>query len=129
MSDIRKIMESLDQINEDSSEREEFEDIITQIEELTNAALQMTPSNEQQRARSYWYGHIMTAIGSEMYGRSMYSMRDTLASFENEGLEKAAQELDAYMDENPDADLQKVAALIASKHGVDVDELDEYMNE
>lgn len=59
----------------------ELEEIAEQIEELTSQAVSILPSGSiiKERATSYWYGHIMQALGSESYGRTFSTtIRDTI---------------------------------------------------
>lgn len=64
----------------------EFQEAMETIMEQAEHAFSMLPSGIiQDRARSYWYGHIMSAVGSESYGGgSSTSMQDTLAELQAE---------------------------------------------
>ena len=71
------------QINEGTGQgiAMELEEIAEQIEMLTDQALSILPNGStiKERARVYWYGHIMQALGSDSYGRSFStSLRDTI---------------------------------------------------
>ncbi len=50
-------------------------EITEEIRELLQEAMDL----DRERARSYWYGHILIALGGEhgYMGRSMCSMTDT----------------------------------------------------
>ena len=72
-------------LSEDQDVVMEFEETIEQIAELTQHALDMLPRGIiRDRARSYWYGHIMSALGSDEYGSgSATTMRDTWEELQN----------------------------------------------
>jgi len=77
-------------------EIERFEEIIDEIEELTNEALECVPRGMvKERAEAYWYGQIMAALNRGGYERgSMHSMEDTLKELESgEANESKAREL------------------------------------
>ncbi len=58
-------------------------EITEEIRELLQEAMDLVRENgtdlDRERARSYWYGHIVIALGGEhgYMGRSMCSMTDT----------------------------------------------------
>ena len=73
-----------------SEDKERFEEIIGEIGELVEEAISLLPDSDVYRnggypvlvdkAKSYWYGHIKTALDDdhEFIGRSMCNMQDTL---------------------------------------------------
>lgn len=64
----------------------EFQEAMETIMEQAEHAFSMLPRGIiQDRARSYWYGHIMSAVGSESYfGGSSTTMQDTLEELQDE---------------------------------------------
>jgi len=69
------------------SSRDRFEEIIGEIKELLNEAIDLVPEGFARcRAQSYWYPHITTALDDdhEYMGRSMCTMQDTLEEFDEE---------------------------------------------
>ena len=67
-----------------SEEQERFEEIIYEIGELVEEAISLLPDSRiVDRAKSYWYAHIKTALSDdhEFIGRSMCNMQDTLEEF------------------------------------------------
>ena len=64
------------------SDTARFEEIMNEIKELTEEALDLTPPAERAPARAYWYPQLLQAVDSdnEYLGSSMCSMRDTLKS-------------------------------------------------
>jgi hypothetical protein len=58
-------------------------EITDEIRDLLQEAMDLVRENgtdlDRERARSYWYGHILIALGGEhgYMGRSMCSMTDT----------------------------------------------------
>jgi hypothetical protein len=71
---------------EDSEGSERFEEIIEDVKALIKEAYKLVPSNLKQRAKSYWYGHIISAIDDdhEFMGRGSYTMKDTLDDLKGE---------------------------------------------
>lgn len=64
-----------------------FEEIKDQIKELIDEAIDLVPSSGvKERARSYWYSQIVTALDDdhEYMGGSMCTMEDTLNEFDEE---------------------------------------------
>jgi len=69
------------------SSRDRFEEIIGEIKELLNEAIDLVPEGFARcRAQSYWYPHITTALDDdhEYIGGSMCTMEDTLNEFDEE---------------------------------------------
>ena len=67
-----------------SEDKYRFEEIIGEIKELLEEALDLVPDHERLRAETYWYSHISMALDenhSYMSG-SMCSMQDTLEEFD-----------------------------------------------
>ena len=64
-------------MNED---QQRFEEIINNIDELMEEAINIIPENMVARAKSYWYAHIMCAVSDnhEFLGGSMHHMQDCL---------------------------------------------------
>lgn len=106
MSDIRKILEHVDQaqapdievdeiietvIYEDEDPASELADIKDQIKELVMYAMDIVKqtvgydSSEYERAKRYWYGHIITALDddNDFMGGSMHSLQDTIDELRN----------------------------------------------
>ena len=84
LADVEHVAtESAEDVGLDEDEQQaiadEIEEISVVIEELVQRALDlMPPSAAKDRARVYWYGHIMAAVGNEDYS-SPYNttMRNT----------------------------------------------------
>lgn len=64
-------------MNED---QQRFEEIINNIDELMEEAINIIPENMVAKAKSYWYAHIMCAVSDdhEFIGGSMHHMQDCL---------------------------------------------------
>jgi hypothetical protein len=73
-----------------------LEEIRAQIKELVHEALQLVEHNDSERAaeraKAYWYGHIMAALDDDsmFVGRSMHSMADSEQELRN-ALDDAAE--------------------------------------
>ena len=69
------------------SDKYRFEEIIGEIKELLEEALDLVPEGYvRSRAESYWYAHMIVNV-TEDHGymsASMCSMQDTLEEFEEE---------------------------------------------
>ena len=65
-------------------DQQRFEEIIQQINELTEEAFNLLPDSVNVRAKSYWYAHITTALNNDngFMGRSMCNMQDTLEDWQ-----------------------------------------------
>lgn len=73
---IGEIFESED---DDYGAAAELQEIREQIMELCQQALRLVPRSSYESARAYWYGHIMSACGSDEYhSGSATSMADTI---------------------------------------------------
>ncbi len=78
-------------VNEGADENERFEEIIQEIQELTQEAYDIVRHSGNKsaaaRAEAYWFGHIMSAAGSDEYqSGSATNMRETLEELqEDEG--------------------------------------------
>ena len=73
------------------SDKNRFEEIIGEIKELLEEALDLVPEGyARSRAESYWYAHMIVNV-TEDHGYmsdSMCSMQDTLEEFEEEDEEE-----------------------------------------
>ena len=70
-----------------SEDRERFEEIIGEIKELLEEAIDLVPEGmAHSRAESYWYGNMIVNVNDDhgYMGRSMCSMQDTLEEFDEE---------------------------------------------
>ena len=68
-------------------DRERFEEIIGEIKELLEEAIDLVPEGiARSRAESYWYGNMIVNVNDDhgYMGRSMCSMQDTLEEFGEE---------------------------------------------
>lgn len=67
-----------------SENRYRFEEIIGQIRELLEEAIDLVPESNRARAESYWYPHIVTSLDNdhEFMGGSMCCMNDTLEEWD-----------------------------------------------
>jgi len=54
-------------LTEDRDTAYELREIQEQMLVLLDEAYDLVPSDEKARAKAYWYGHIASALGSEMY--------------------------------------------------------------
>lgn len=94
-------------MNED---KQRFQEIIEEISSLTEEAISLLPENMKNRAKSYWYAHIITSLNddSDFMGRSMHNMQDSLEewidltddSYTSSGFNNQAEEGD-YVAMNP----------------------------
>lgn len=105
MSAMKKLMESLDRLAVEEDDVVETEISLTEDEdavvELENIAEEMMLLCEQamrivrgldrgqygpieDRARMYWYGHIMSAIGNNDFPSRSYSLMDTVREIAGE---------------------------------------------
>jgi hypothetical protein len=68
------------------SDKYRFEEIIREIKELLEEAINLTPGHARARAESYWYSHISTSLNEDhdYLGSSMCSMKDTAEEFDEE---------------------------------------------
>lgn len=70
-----------------SEDRERFEEIIGEIKELLEEAIDLVPEGiAHSRAESYWYGNMIVNVNDDhgYMGGSMCSMQDTLEEFDEE---------------------------------------------
>lgn len=77
--------------------RERFEEIMEEIKSLVEEAYRGLPNRfEKDRAKAYWYGHIMTAVdkNNDFIGGSMATMEDSLNSFCDEDDEEEEDDED-----------------------------------
>lgn len=69
------------------SDKQRFEEIIGEINELLEEAIDLVPEGiARDRAKSYWYAQMIVNISEdhEYMGGSMHSMQDTLEEFDDE---------------------------------------------
>jgi hypothetical protein len=69
------------------SDKNRFEEIMGEIAELADEAVSLVPDHEQDRAKGYWYAHIMGALGGDYnhyLGGSVVDMSSSLRSFDDE---------------------------------------------
>ena len=67
------------------SDKYRFEEIIGEIKELLEEALDLVPEGmARSRAESYWYGNMIVNVNEDhgYMGGSMCSMQDTLEEFD-----------------------------------------------
>ena len=70
-----------------SEDKNRFEEIIGEIRELLDEALDLVPEGiARSRAESYWYGNMIVNVTDDhgYMGGSMCSMQDTLEEFDEE---------------------------------------------
>ena len=68
------------------SDKYRFEEIIGEIKELLEEALDLVPEGmARSRAESYWYGNMIVNVNEDhgYMGGSMCSMQDTLEEFDD----------------------------------------------
>ena len=68
-----------------SEDKNRFEEIIGEIRELLDEALDLVPEGfARSRAESYWYGNMIVNVTEDhgYMGGSMCSMQDTLEEFD-----------------------------------------------
>ena len=63
-----------------TEDQERFEEIIGEISELAEEALNLLPEDIQESAKSYWYSHILCALNDDhdFIGGSTLHMNDSL---------------------------------------------------
>ena len=69
------------------SDKQRFEEIIDEIKELLEEAIDLVPEGvARSRAESYWYAHMIVNVSEdhEYMGGSMHSMQDTLEEFDDD---------------------------------------------
>ena len=66
--------------------RERFEEIKYEMQDLLEEALELIPETEEDAVASYWYSQILTAIDNnhDYLGGCSYSMQDTLDGWQDE---------------------------------------------
>ena len=67
------------------SDKYRFEEIIGEIKELLEEAIELVPEGiTRSRAESYWYAHMIVNVSEDhdYMSSSMHSMQDTLEEFE-----------------------------------------------
>jgi len=80
-----------------TEDQQRLSEIINDINDLMGEAIELIPENMVERAKSYWYAHIMCAVSDdhEFLGGSMHHMQDCL----DEWMEQ--EEEDDYIANNP----------------------------
>lgn len=68
-----------------SNDKNRFEEIICEMQELVDEAISLVPKNSRARAQAYWYANITTLISHDhdYLGQSICSMQDTLNEFDD----------------------------------------------
>ena len=63
-----------------TEDQQRFSEIINNIDNLIEEAINIIPDNLVSKAKSYWYAHILCAINDdhEFLGGSMHHMQDCL---------------------------------------------------
>lgn len=95
-------------VSQDDIDR--FKEIMQEMSELVNEAYEIARAGGksiEDRAQSYWRGHIQGAIGesySEYLGGSMYSMEDTLGELEGEPSDEGDED---DMDDDDESDVEE----------------------
>jgi hypothetical protein len=76
------------------SDKYRFEEIIGEIKELLEEAIDLVPEHARSRAEAYWFAHISMALDEDhgYVGSSMCSMQDTLEEFDYEDEEDEEEE-------------------------------------
>lgn len=69
----------------DEEQADELEDIQGQMMDLCRYALTLVVEHRQQAARSYWYGHIMSSLGSDEYPERSYTMAESVQELREQG--------------------------------------------
>lgn len=75
-------------MNADTQETvDRLEEIRIEIEELAREAVGMLDGITRERARSYWFAHIICALSkeSEFLGSSMITMEETIEELREDG--------------------------------------------
>lgn len=69
-----------------SNNKYRFEEIICEIKELLEEAIDLVPDHARARANAYWHAHISTSLDNDhdYMGGSMCSMQDSLEEFDEE---------------------------------------------
>ena len=94
------------------SDKCRFEEIIGEIKELLEEAIDLVPEGSaRDRAKLYWYAHISVALDHDhdYLGRSMCCMKDTFEEIEEEDVESShrprawmcQEDEDDYLANNP----------------------------
>ncbi|KKL97253.1 hypothetical protein LCGC14_1836370 [marine sediment metagenome] len=101
--EMRTLIESI--MIEDSNDADRLSEIRDQIKELMGEAKSLLHNSDDKvwnRARSYWYPHIIMALDSEheFLGGSMVTMQDTIDEMAGTGnIEDAVTFVDSLMNE------------------------------
>ena len=81
-----------------TKDQQRFSNIIDNIDNLIEEAINIIPENMVGKAKSYWYAHIMCAINDNhtFLGGSMHHMQDCL----DEWMEQEDEDEDDYIANN-----------------------------
>ena len=121
-TDIRKLMESIptpEPVMESSDHAEELRDIQEQMMDMCRQALQLVRQGggHYERARSYWYGHIMSALGSDEYPRGgSPTMEDSIEELSGGDMEEIMYMIDDMVSDGMDEN--EAISAIADKHHI-----------
>jgi hypothetical protein len=68
-----------------TEDQERFEEIIEEIGNLADEALNLLPEGVYENAKSYWYAAIKSALteDNEFPGQSTHNMTDTLSEYKD----------------------------------------------
>ena len=126
--EMRKLIESVIVI-EDSDETYRLSEIKDEIKHLMGEAREIVEHSGNEsawaRAKSYWYGHILTALDkdSEYMGSSMVTMQDTIDEMGGGGtMEDAVAQVEDTMNEKG-APLEDAVLEVAERLDMDASDL------
>lgn len=132
MNDIKKhikLIESFDMIQEESDGAERLMEIKEEIKELLHEAKNIVAQSGDERAwaraKSYWYGHIVSALDKdhEYMGSSMVTMQDTIDELGGSGnIEDAVAQVEDYMNEEG-VGVEEAVEAVADGLGINYNEL------
>ncbi len=92
-------------MNED---QQRFEEIINNIDELMEEAINIIPENMVAKAKSYWYAHILCAINDdhEFLGSSLHHMQDCLDEWieQEEDCDESDYQIRSWMSQEDEDD-------------------------
>ena len=92
-----------------TEDQQRFEEIIGNIDELIEEAINIIPENMVAKAKSYWYAHILCAINDdhEFLGGSIHHMQDCLDEWieqEEDYEDESCQQPRAWMSQQDEDD-------------------------
>jgi len=112
--ECNNVSESLELTEGGNDASARLHEISEEIQELAREALHLVQQNggHYERARSYWYGHIMSAAGSEEYphGAGDSTIIDSVKELKHAGgdYERAAEAMVEYMEDHPGSDMKSI---------------------